>query len=171
MRKVFIVLIAIIVATTLMSVSGEKAKPLGELGYELADSLDVIINKFKGKYPSRFRDPRRLAMLRAKSNDTIYGSSWEFMGPEFGLPHAYVFWTADDTISLYGKEASPIFPCTMPDEETVIKNTMIALSGAEYNPEELGYFITYVIILKDGKFTITSGRGNEKPDFSTVTNY
>ena len=164
MRKVLIVLTGIIVAVTLMSFSGEKAMPLGALGYELADSIDVIINQYKGKYPSRFQDRRRLAMLRAKSNDTIYGSTWEFDGPSYGLPQSYVFWTDEDTISLHGEEASPIFPCTMPDEMTAIKNTNIALSGAEYNPDELGYFVYYVIILKDGKFTIKSGVGNEKPD-------
>lgn len=172
--KLLYVLFAVLTSVVLLALTPQGAIPLGELGYEIADSVDVELKRlvqYESKIqPLEIKDRRRFTMLRTMSTDTIYGSSWFSLTK--GYPVSYVFWTQNDTISFYGHEASnPFFGNLMPDEVTAIKNTKIALSGAEYNPEELGYFITYVIILKDGKFTIKSGRGNEKPDYSTVTNY
>lgn len=135
---------------------GQKASPLGDLGYEIADSLDVIINA-NASHPVEFAYPEKLAMLRANSNDTIYGSTWCYLSPQFGIPKSYVFWNDNDTISFNLG--------SFPDVKTAVRNTKIALSGAQYNPDELGYFVYYVIILKDGKFTIKSGVGNEKREY------
>ncbi|MDE6288455.1 MAG: hypothetical protein K2M00_06700, partial [Muribaculaceae bacterium] len=64
MKRIFVVLVGFIAAVILMSVSGEKAMPLGDLGYEIADSLDVIINA-NTSHPAEFAYPEKLAMLRA----------------------------------------------------------------------------------------------------------
>lgn len=168
--KIFYALTITVIVVTLFSASTRGTSPLGQLGYEIADSIEVIINEYES-YDVEFCDRRRLAMLRAKSNDTIYGSSWASSGPIDGLPHSYIFWNTEDTISFAGGNAVPPFAASMPDIKTAIKNTKIALSGVEYNPDELGYFITYVIILKDGKFTITSGRGNPNHGPSNVIYY
>lgn len=144
----------------LMSLSPRGAMPLGELGYEIADSVEVIMNNYEPR-DVKFSDRRRLSILRARSNDTIYGSSWFSSVSNIGRPHSYVFWTDEDTISFYGEEATPPIANSMPDENTAVRNTTIDLSGAEYDPENLGYFITYVIILNDGKFTIKSHRTHQ----------